>query len=478
MGQPLPQSPNILIFMVDQLRYDACGCFGSQLCRTPHLDRLAQEGMRFTQAYASVPLCTPTRASFWSGLWPSHHGVLINTHWKNSITKDRLDHDTPILSEIFKAAGYQTAHFGKWHIGPDSEMVQRGFDHVVTRSDFYAQREAKNVQIEVRDLITRDYIRKDYPYAGITSAEGKDFLETWLCRRAEDWLRAGATSDAPFFCCISTPGPHPGYVVPESRTNDYNPDDMPLWPNLHDDLSDKPSVHRLFRDTITQSGSVSDDEWRICIARYYAFVTLIDEEFGRLLDLLDELEIADDTLVLFVSDHGDLIGAHGLFDKGPMMYDEQLHIPLVARWPGVIPEDEACGEMVTFLDLMPTLAEAAGLALPSPVDGRSLIPFLRGQSVPDWPDDTYCQYYGEGISLYCIRTVQNQRYKYVYYPFDLDELYDLETDPWEMTNLINDPSSAAILADMRARMVRWMEQTDDVMVHWNVDLRPKRTVIG
>lgn len=467
--------PNVLIFMVDQQRYDACGCFGSEICRTPNLDRLASQGMRFTNAFASIPLCTPTRASFWSGLWPSHHGVLINTHWKSPVINSRLDRETPMLSELFKAAGYQTAHLGKWHVGPDSEMSERGFDHVVTRDDFREALKARNVQPEVRDLITRDYIRKDYPYAGITSAEGEDFLETWLCRRAEDWLRQNNESDQPFFCCISTPGPHPGYVVPESRANDYIADEMPIWPNTHDDLADKPSVHRIFRDEVTQSGTVSDDEWRTCIARYYAFVTLIDEEFGRLLDLLDELKIADNTLVLFVSDHCDLIGAHGLFDKGPFMYDEQLHIPMVARWPGVIEEDQTCDAMLTFLDLMPTLAEAARVDLPKAVDGRSLMPFLRGEQIAGWPDDIYCQYNGEAISLYSIRAVRDRRYKYVYYALDMDELYDLETDPWEMNNLIDEPSAKPILAYMKQRLVRWMEQAEDVMVEWNIGLTEMRS---
>lgn len=481
MSQQLqPQQPNIFIFMVDQQRYDACGCFGSQICRTPHLDRLAQQGMKFTNAFASVPLCTPTRASFWSGLWPSHHGVLINTHWKNPVTKPRLDRETPILSELFKDAGYATAHFGKWHVGPDSEMAERGFDHVVTRDDFQADLKARNVQPQVRDKITRDYIRKEYTYTGITSAEGEDFLEIWLCRRAEEWLRSQVeTSDGhdssgqPFFCCISTPGPHPGYVIPESWADVYNPAEMPLWPNTHDDLATKPSVHRIFRDVVTQSGSVSDTEWQTCIARYNAFVTLIDQELGRMLDLLDELDVTDNTLVLFVSDHGDLIGAHGLFDKGPFMYDEQLHIPLVARWPGVIPQDQTSDAMVTFLDLMPTLAEAAVLPLPKPIDGRSLLPFLRGESVPSWPDDIYCQYYGEALSYYSIRTVRTERYKYVYYPLDVDELYDLETDPWEMDNLVDAPGAGPILAEMKERLAVWMERAEDVMLDWNIDLRKK-----
>jgi arylsulfatase A-like enzyme len=199
-------------------------------------------------------------------------------------------------------------------------------------------------------------------------------------------------------------------------------------------------------------------------------VTLIDAELGRLVNLIDELDIADDTLVLFVSDHGDLNGAHGLWDKGPMMYEELLHIPLVVRWPGVVPAGQSCDAMVSFIDLMPTLAEAAELPLPKPVDGRSLMPFLKGQTIPDWPDDVYVQYHGEGISLYSIRAVRSRRYKYVYYPFDRDELYDEVVDPWEMHNLAHEPSAAPILEEMRERMARWMTRVGDVMLDWNVDV--------
>jgi arylsulfatase A-like enzyme len=262
--------------------------------------------------------------------------------------------------------------------------------------------------------------------------------------------------------------------VPASYAALYDPAQIELWPNYEDDLDDKPSVHRLFRDEITQSGTLTPDEWRMCIARYYAFVTLIDEAFGRLLDTLDELGMTEDTLVLFVSDHGDLIGAHKLWDKGAMVYEEQIHIPLVVRWPGMVPAGGVCDAMVTFIDLMPTLVEAARLSLPGPVDGRSLVPFLRGETVEDWPDDVYIQYNGEGICLYSIRAVRTRRHKYVYYPYHLDELYDLSADPWEMHNLIDDPAAAPALADMRARMAKWMRDVGDPMVDWNVGITPKR----
>ncbi|MBI2942225.1 MAG: sulfatase-like hydrolase/transferase [Chloroflexi bacterium] len=475
----MAKRPNVLIFMVDQQRSDACGCFGSQACRTPGLDRLAAEGIRFTHAYTSTTLCTPARASFWTGLWPTHHGLLINTHWRHPVTKGRLDEGVATLATIFRSAGYATAHFGKWHVGPDSDMPRLGFEHVVTRQDFADARlsltRGAGQRFELRDVVERGYIVANYPFAGITSADGEDFLEIWLCRRAEEWLAEQARHQGrPFLGCISLPGPHPGYVVPERCAAMYDPDAMPLWPNVDDALEDKPAVHRFFRDNVTRSGTLTHAEWRTCIARYYAFVTLIDEQLGRMLRLLDDLDLAKDTLVLFVTDHGDLIGAHGLWDKGPTMYDEQLHIPIVARYPDVIAAGSTCDAMVSLMDVMPTLVEAAGLALPAPVDARSLWPFFLGQTMADWPDDVYVQYHGEGISLYTMRAVRTRRHKYVYYPYDRHELYDEEADPWELRNRSEDPAYASVLEEMKGRMAAWAERSADVVVEWNVGITPMR----
>jgi arylsulfatase A-like enzyme len=263
--------------------------------------------------------------------------------------------------------------------------------------------------------------------------------------------------------------------VPERYAALYDARDVPLWPNTHDDLAGKPSPHRLYRDVVTHSGTVSDDEWRTCIARYYAFCTLIDEQLGRTLRLLADLGVERETLVLFLTDHGDLIGAHALWDKGPFLYEEQIHIPMVARLPGVLPANAACHDFTSFVDVMPTLLEGLGVALPGPVDGRSAWRMWRGQPAPeDWPDDAYVQYHGEGIALYSIRALRTARWKYVYYPFDRDELYDLQDDPWEKHNLIDDPASQAALAEMRARLVKRMEQAGDVLREWNVGLTPLR----
>jgi arylsulfatase A-like enzyme len=487
-----PTAPNLLVFMVDQWRYDATGHAGNDVVQTPHLDRLAAEGVRLTRAFTTVPLCTPARASLWSGLWPTHHGMLINSHWRAPApapANARLPEDTPTLGTVLRDAGYATAYFGKWHVGPDSDLERCGFDHHPAPDAFRAHLAARGRRREVRDAISRDYIFKDYLFAGISNLDGDDFYEIWLCSQAESWLRAHARSrgpDAsdpggaagrpggqPFACVVSLPGPHPGYVVPERYAARYDPRAMPLWPNTADDLADKPAPQRLYRDTITGSGSLSDDEWRVCIARYYAFCTLIDDQLGRLLGTLRALGVERDTVVLFVTDHGDLIGAHRLWDKGPFLYEEQIHIPCIARFPGVLPAGTRCEAFAALHDLMPTLVEGLGQRLSRPVDGRSLWRQLRGEPAPpDWPDDAYVQYHGEGIGLYSIRALRTAGHKYVYYPFDRDELYDLRADPWECRNLAADPGSGALLADLRARLVRRMGEADDVLAEWNNGLTP------
>jgi arylsulfatase A-like enzyme len=463
------------------------GHTGNRLLATPHLDRLAAEGARLTCAFTTVPLCTPTRASLWTGLWPTHHGVLINTHWRAPALapqNSRLPEGMPTLGTILHDAGYATAYFGKWHVGNEADLRRAGFDYTLPGGAYSQHLRERGVRREVRDKITRDYIVKDYLFAGITNLDGSDFHEIWLCDQAEQWLRRhvagpGRAQDGqagqPFGCVVSLPGPHPGYVVPERYAVLYDQQDMPLWPNTHDDLAGKPSLHRLYRDVITHAGTLTDDEWRTCIARYYAYCTLIDEQLGRMLALLAELGVAESTLVLFVSDHGDLIGAHGLWDKGPFLYEEQVHIPCIARLPGVLPAGSVADAFVSLLDLLPTLVEGLGQTLPQPVDGRSVWPQLCGRpSPPDWPDDVHVQYHGEAISLCSIRAVRTGRYKYVYYPFDRSELYDLQEDPWEVRNLIDDPASQTILDEMRGRMVAWMERTDDVLREWNNGLTPLR----
>jgi arylsulfatase A-like enzyme len=473
--------PNVLVLMVDQQRADTLGSyggFGAQVCRTPRLDRLAQEGVRFQRAYTPAPLCSPARASLMSGLWPSHHGMIFNSNGRQNDFRHRsqLPGDMPVLGRLFQDAGYRTGYFGKWHVGGDEDIRRLGFAGGPHSTDGASPPAPSPLNYPLIDPVQRRWLRDPTVYSAVTTVDGEDHREIWICRRAQEWLRQQVASqpDDPFFCFVSTPGPHWPCVVPERYAALYDWRDVPLPGNLNDTLEGKPAAHRIYRDEAGESSSLTDDEWRKCLARYYAFVTLIDDAFGETLDVLEALGKADNTIVVYLSDHGDIMGAHKLFDKGPFMYEETVRIPLLVRWPGHIAAGQIVEPFVSTIDLLPTLLEAAGLETPSSqyspqsIDGRSLWPLIQGETPSDWPDDAYSQFAGHGASrgLYDVRMLRTERYKFVYYPHDIDELYDEHEDPWELRNLALEPEWQPLRDELQARLVRRMHEADDPLWHW------------
>ena len=201
----------------------------------------------------------------------------------------------------------------------------------------------------------------------------------------------------------------------------------------------------------------------------YSRVTLIDDCVGRVLDAIRECGIEDDTIFVFSTDHGDATGSHRHFEKSGTMYDEIFRIPLLARVPGV--EARQVPEFVRLMDLMPTFIEWGGGEIPGDLDAKSLVPLVDGERPADWPDSVYCESHGEVWGYSTQRMVRTRCWKYAYIPHDLDELYDLKTDPAEMDNLINDPEHADVLDEMRARLIGWNDATRDMFqwkwVRWN-----------
>lgn len=490
---PLSQRrPNVLVLMVDQQRADSLGCyggFGAQVCRTPHLDQLAAEGVRCARAYTASPLCSPARASLLTGLWPTHHGMIFNSAGSDDDFRQRarLPDDMPVLGRLFQEAGYRTAYFGKWHVGKEEDIRRLGFAEGTPSTRSRAAEGPSIGSYPLIDPVQRRWLRDPTVYSAVTTADGEEYREIWLARRAQDWLRRHATEhpETPFLCFLSTPGPHWPCIVPERYAALYDWRSIPLPGNIDDTLEGKPAAQRVYRDEAGESYSLTEDEWRKCLARYYAFVTLIDDAFGETLGTLEELGVADNTIVVYISDHGDIMGAHRLFDKGPFMYEETVRIPLILRWPEAMPAGRVVEPFVSTIDVLPTLSEAAGLSLPdSPYapagpDGRSLWPLIRGQIPPDWPDDAYSQFHGHGASrgLYDVRLLRTERYKLVYYPHDVDELYDEQEDPWELRNLALEPEWQPLREELQARLVRRMEQADDPLRIWmkrRTALQPSR----
>ena len=447
-------APNIVLFMTDQLRRDALGCYGNEICKTPNLDRLAAEGIQFDQAYTVSPVCSPSRTSLMTGLYPHNHGVMINTHIAPAWCRG-LSIDTPTFSEQLKRAGYVLDYAGKWHVHQDLGPEDFGFDR-------HRQRRVASGCVPGTETMI-EFPRRDFPIAG-TSPHSHEESRTWqvtnlglemLCERAQE--------DQPFFLRIDDIAPHFPNFVPEPYASMYEPESIPPWANFDETFEGKPAAHlRKHREWNLQDKDWS--WWRQVVAKYYGDVTLIDDCVGRVLDALRELNIEDDTIFIFSTDHGDATGSHKHFEKSGTMYDEIFRIPLLAR----VPDAEAgqVAEFVRLMDLMPTFIEWGEGEIPNDLDAQSLTPLVRGEDVADWPDSVYCESHGEVWGYSTQRMVRTVRWKYVFIPHDLDELYDLEEDPAEMNNLASDQSHRDVLEEMRARLIGWNDATND-MFQWS-----------
>ena len=452
-------APNIVLFLTDQLRRDALGCYGNKTCQTPHLDQLANEGMRFDQAYTTSPVCSPARASLMTGLYPHKHGVMINTHIAPAWNRG-LSTDVATFSRLLKETGYALDYAGKWHVHQDLGPEKFGFDRHIIGS--------AQTEMEPGSALTVDFPGNSFPVAG-TSALPKEEHKTW--KVADDgiaMLRERAGGDQPFFLRVDATAPHFANIVPEPYASMYDPQTIEPWPNFAESFTGKPAAHLRKH----QEWHLEDKDWswwQQVIAKYYGDVSLIDTCVGRVLDAIGECGIEDNTIFIFSADHGDSLGSHKHFEKSGTMYDEVFRIPLLVKMPGS--EHRAIPQFVRLLDLMPTLVECGGGALPTGLDGKSLLPFLEGNSPEDWPDSVYCESHGEVWGYSSQRMVRTERWKYVYSPNDMDELYDLEADPAELRNLIDDASSADTLKQMKARLIGWNDATDDMFqwdwVRWN-----------
>jgi arylsulfatase A-like enzyme len=274
-------------------------------------------------------------------------------------------------------------------------------------------------------------------------------------------LRDLATQDKPWCLFIGTDGPHDPFVMPEHYACMYDPASVPLPPSFHDNLLDKPRIYGRMRQFWEQ---FSEDEYREAIAHYWGYCTMVDDFLGMTLDALDQTGQAENTLVIFMSDHGEAAGAHGLFMKGFAAIEECYRIPCIMRWPrGIAQPGRVLDDFVTLADFAPTLAELAGTVMP-PCSGRSLLPLLRGETGTNWPDEVCSQF--NGIELYYSqRFVRTREWMYVYNGSDMDELYDLRNDPHCLRNLADDVRHQPVLQDMCARLWRKAQAESDRMLY-------------
>lgn len=448
--------PNILFIHSDQHRYDCLGAHGHALLRTPHLDGLAAQGVDYTHAFCPIAVCTPTRGSLMTGMWPHQHGAL--SIW--NLCEDRrqlLQTDLPMWSRQLRDADYNLGYVGKWHVHPMLSPLDCGFGDYVPEEDYEPWRVSEG-------LAPRVPLDFRHSWTGETDdiAAHQSRL-SWGADQTLGLLKDYAAREQPFFLRWDPSEPHLPNRVPEPFASMFDPAHIEPWPSFADDLRDKPYIQAQMRRTWGVDGW-GWEQWAPIVARYLGEIALLDVQVGRLLGALDERGLSENTLVIYSSDHGDFCGGHGMVDKHCAMYDEIMRVPMIARWPDVLPAGKTCESFVcSALDLATTFCRAAEVAVPPTFGGRDLIAMATGDEAAR--DDIFGVYYGCQFGGYSARMVRDANWKYVWNATALDELYDLRNDAGELVNLATDDNYADELERLRARLLEWMRESDDTLLN-------------
>jgi len=454
------KKPNILVLITDQQKADTIE--DESLCSMPHLAKLRQNGAHFKRAYTSNAICSPARASLMTGLYPSRHGMVDCTHTVEPYRADYKE-GLPMWSQQLAEQGYVGGYFGKWHVERSEQPMNFGFGRFVANGSAQYRQYREELGYRGKVFLDKKMVRhegyKDRIFYGVLDEPQEASEPYFLYDQGIRFVKEMAEAERPWFTVISTLEPHDPFVVSKDYYALYEGKEIQLPENYRDDLSGKPGLYRRLR---LVWNDVSDEDVRKATACYYASCSLIDDQIGRIVETLKETGQLENTYIVFTSDHGELLGAHGLFLKGVPAYEEVYRIPLVIAGPDVKPAvyDDV---FVSIVDLAPTLCEWTGSAPLPGIDGHSLVPMLRGEPIEresfPW-NEAYSEFHGQRF-FYTQRLVWHGNYKYIFNGFDEDELYDLNRDPHELNNLTGDPAHAEVLKDMVKRMWRRVYRLGD-----------------
>ena len=488
--------PNILFIMSDDHAISAVSAYGSELIETPNIDRIAAEGIRFTNSFVTNSICAPSRAVMLTGRYSHLNGLRDN--------RDTFDGSQQTLPKLLQQGGYQTAIIGKWHLKSDPT----GFD-------------------EWRILIGQgEYYN---PIFNINGVETKviGYVTDLITDQALEWLD-GRDRSQPFALLYQHKASHRNWMPAERHLGLYADRDLPVPETFRDDYAGRPAaaaqdmriadlwltldlkIHPESFDVDTASGGREDwdpigswrgsyerltseqrtawdayyqpinesfrdnppqgealDEWKLrrYLEDYLGTVAALDENIGRVLDYLDAEGLADNTIVVYTSDQGFYLGEHGWYDKR-FMYEESLRMPLVMRYPAGFSAGQTVDELVLNLDFAPTFLDLADTPIPADMQGRSLRALVDGSPTPEWRDAIYYRYYEYPHGWHLVRPhygVRTERYKLIHFEGDMDhwELYDLETDPQEMRNLYGVEEYSSVQEQLHARLAELRRELKD-----------------
>jgi arylsulfatase A-like enzyme len=458
----MEERPHILIVMTDQQRADCLRCAGHPLIQTPNLDRIAREGVRFTQAVTAAPLCMPARASFATGLYPHNHGV-----WRNEA---ELPESQETLFQLLQRSGYFTALVGKGHYYQHNRRTDlRTREPFLHACGFTYVHETAGPGASVR---TKSYVADEWERKGLMQAliqldverrnadeeavrpsplPVDDYLDSYIGRKAVEFVDAYA-DPRPLCLSVGFAGPHDPWDAPGVYATMYRPQDTP--PPIP-----VPAAYATLRESVKRKKAFQ--VWHAASlalvpqirANYYGKISLIDDRIGRILEAFQRKGWLDDLLIVFLADHGEMLGDHGRFRKGTF-HESAIRIPLIVRWPGRIPANTVSDALAEIIDVFPTVLEAAGCAASPRCLGQSLWPVLRQ------PDaelrDSQLSECGEEDKEIMLRTrryklvVDGERQAYM--------LYDLEQDPDEQSNLAGDATASGLERALQGQLQAHLER--------------------
>lgn len=451
--KPYVSGKNVVFILSDDHRYDFMGFMGKvPFLQTPNMDRMAAQGAHLQNAFVSTSLCSPSRASILTGQYAHHHRVVDN----QSMVPDSVT----FFPQYLQQAGYQTGYVGKWHMGEHHDNPRKGFDYWAS---FKGQGTYYNPSMNVNG------VRKEHTDSSYITDVLNDYAFEFLANREKD---------QPFFLYLSHKSVHSEFLPAPRHRNQYS-DEAPAYPKTmyppghekstleHDEVynyKDLPDWVKAQRDSWhgvdhMYHGAIDFDEF---YRNYCETLLALDGSIGQVLDYLEEEGLMENTIVFYMGDNGFSFGEHGLIDKR-QAYEESMRVPLLIMAKGEINQGMKVAEVVQNIDIAPTILEMAGLSTPVNMDGSSFNQLLLDENV-NWKDTIFYEYYWERPfpQTPTVHAIRTDKYKYIRYHgiWDINELYDIETDPLEMNNLIRNPAYKEVSINLRKSLFNWLEETD------------------
>ncbi|MFP4381861.1 MAG: sulfatase-like hydrolase/transferase, partial [Candidatus Sumerlaeia bacterium] len=444
--------PNILFLMTDQMQNRVLD--PGHVCKTPNLDKLMERGVRFQRAYTPNAICSPARASLMTGLLPHNHGVLTVTHVVDD-DQSMLRTEHPHWAQHLVDAGYQTGYYGKWHVERTGKLEDFGWQR--HNQDIWSGHQKRNQAEYSMEFVLDNPGYNPQRFYGVTNCPPEERGVGLVTQRAIDYLDDVMGGDAPWCCFASVIEPHDPFICGEEAFSLYDVDQIEVSPSLHDEMADRPGIYR-------KAGRVwshlTEAQHREAAACYFASITEIDQQFGKLIDKVMQGPDADNTIIVFTTDHGEHLGAHGLYCKNFCADEEVYSIPLIMAGPGIA-KGKVSRARVGLHDLCPTLMELTGC---KPIENPDSRPFTDAAADPEAKDADYdigfAEYHGGRMNV-TQRIVWQGDWKYVFNGFDFDELYNLADDPYEMQNRAEEPAQQDRVKEMCKILWRTIRETGD-----------------